>query len=111
MSGKVLYFPYIDIPQSAWLTRMLLYWDTVGVIMPYQFVEEPETLEDFTRDLLQAGLLAQVIPGQYVGDVPNFSKSFLAYLNSLGPEGRAPPQAFSSPTNRPQASRAARHSY
>ena len=86
MRAKVLYFPYIDVPQSTWLTRMLLYWDSVGVIMPYQFVENPEELKTFTRDLLQAGLLTQVIPGHYLGDIPRFSKAFLAYLNSLGNE-------------------------
>ena len=75
MKNKVLYFPYIDVPRSAWLIRMLLYWDTVGVIMPYQFVEEPEELTEFTRDLLKAGLLAQVIPGWYIGDIPKFSKA------------------------------------
>lgn len=39
MSDKVLYFPYIDVPQSAWLTRMLLYWDTVGLSCPFSLLE------------------------------------------------------------------------
>jgi len=30
MANKVLYFPYIDVPQSTWLTGMLLYWDAVA---------------------------------------------------------------------------------
>jgi hypothetical protein len=33
--------------------------DTVGTIMPYQFVEEPERREQHTLDLIQAGLLTQ----------------------------------------------------
>lgn len=86
MRDKVLYFPYIDVPESAWLTRMLLYWDTVGVIMPYQFVEEPENLEDHTRSLVQAGLLTQVFPSDYIGDIPNFTQAFLSYLSVLGPD-------------------------
>jgi hypothetical protein len=86
MRDKVLYFPYIDVPKSAWLTRMLLYWDTVGVIMPYQFVEEPENLDDHTRSLVQAGLLTQVFPTDYIGDIPNFTQAFLSYLSVLGPE-------------------------
>lgn len=84
MRDNVLYFPYIDVPNSAWLTRMLLYWDTVGTIMPYQFVDEPEQLSDHTRDLLQAGLLTQVFPSDYINGIPNFSGAFVSYLESLG---------------------------
>lgn len=34
MARKVLYFPYISVPESAWFTRVLLYWDEVGSIVP-----------------------------------------------------------------------------
>ena len=84
MRDKVLYFPYIDVPQSAWLTRMLLYWDSVGAIIPFDFIEKPERLHEHTRSLVQANLLTQVIPSDYIGDIPNFSHAFLSYLDSLG---------------------------
>jgi hypothetical protein len=86
MSDNVLYFPYIDIPPSNWLTRTLLYWDSVGVIMPQDLLERPEELEQFTIDLMSTGLLSPIIPAQYLFDFPNFSDSFASYISSLGTE-------------------------
>jgi len=34
MEANALYFPYIKVPKSAWFTRILLYWDKVGAIIP-----------------------------------------------------------------------------
>lgn len=42
MSNKILYFPYINVPDTAWFSRMLLYWDEVGAIIPYDFIDNPE---------------------------------------------------------------------
>jgi hypothetical protein len=86
MRNKVLYFPHIEVPQSAWLTRTLLYWDTVGVIMPYQYVEEPDKLNEHTRSLIEANLVTQVIPSDYLHEVPNFTTAFINYVESLGAE-------------------------
>ena len=46
MEADALYFPYIKVPKSAWFTRILLYWDKVGAIIPSDYVtahniEEP----------------------------------------------------------------------
>jgi len=109
MRDKVLYFPYIDVPQSAWLTRMLLYWDTVGTIMPYQFVNEPEHLDDHTRSLLQEGLLTQVFPSNYIDGIPNFSKAFVSYLESLGGELDGRRAQFRARLSRPLPGRPRRH--
>jgi hypothetical protein len=84
MRNKVLYFPYINLPNSVWLQRMLLYWDTVGVIMPYQFIEEPNELGEHTQELLRAGLVTQVIPSDYIGEIPNFASAFRSHLENLG---------------------------
>lgn len=86
MPNNVLYFPYIDVPRSIWFTRTLLYWDRVGVIMPLEFIETPERLHPFTRDLLISGLLTQVFPGHYLSGVRKFSEVFLSYLGSRGAE-------------------------
>src|SRR5580698_8439306 len=37
----VLYFPMINVPDSAWLMHSLLYWDAVGAIIPERFVDQP----------------------------------------------------------------------
>jgi hypothetical protein len=31
MADSVLYFPSIRVPETEWLTRVLLYWDTVAM--------------------------------------------------------------------------------
>ena len=84
MKNKVLYFPYINVPNSIWFTRMLLYWDEVGAIVPYDFIERPERLDEHTRSLVQATLVKQVIPGEFLNKIPAYKDSFVNYLESLG---------------------------
>ena len=33
MKACAIYYPYIKVPNSAWFTRTLLYWDEVGAIV------------------------------------------------------------------------------
>jgi len=84
MKNKVLYFPYINVPNSIWFTRMLLYWDEVGAIVPYDFIERPDRLDEHTRSLVQATLVKQVIPGEFLYKIPAYTASFVNYLESLG---------------------------
>lgn len=85
MRNNVLYFPYISVPSSAWFTRILLYWDTVGSIVPYDYIENPEMHDEYTRSLIQANLVTQVMPGMHLYRIPNLTDSFINYLESLGP--------------------------
>jgi hypothetical protein len=55
MADKVLYFPYIRVPDSEWFTQVLLYWDEVGSIVPYEYVYSPEKLGPHMRELVQLG--------------------------------------------------------
>jgi len=86
VTSKVLYYPYIALPPSQWLIQMLLYWDKVGTITPYDFVQEPDRHEPFTRSLIREGLVQQVIPSWYLGGVPDFVSAFVGYLESLAPQ-------------------------
>ena len=38
--NNVLYYPYVNLPESAWLIRMLLYYDKVGTITPPSYYGE-----------------------------------------------------------------------
>jgi hypothetical protein len=78
-----LYFPMIAVPESAWLTRVLLYWDVVGTIVPDQFIEDPEDLDPYTHSLVEQGLLLQVFPSWAEGHI---IQQFVNYVRSL-PEG------------------------
>lgn len=83
MSNKLLYFPYINVPNSTWFTRMLLYWDEIGTIIPYEYIENPANLNDYTRSLVKESLVKQIMPGQYLYKIGSFKESFIKYLNGL----------------------------
>jgi len=82
MPDKVLYFPYIKVPKSVWFTRVLLYWDRVGSIVPSEFLYQPERLGPYMADLVRAGLVEQVIPAERMRDIPHFAESFLEYVDA-----------------------------
>jgi len=84
MTGRVLYYPYINVPDTLWFTRILLYWDEVGAIIPYDYLDDPDKLNPHTRELVESELVTQVIPGALVWKIPDFSNAFLTYLNELG---------------------------
>jgi hypothetical protein len=71
---KILYFPSISIPKSRWLMGALFYWDKVGSIVPLDFLDRPNMLDKHMRELVEAGLIEQVVPEQYLGSIPNFER-------------------------------------
>jgi hypothetical protein len=84
MKANVLYFPYIRVPSSVWLTRILLYWDQVKTIVPLDFFEDPDALSEPTRSLIQRELVTQVPAGYFIEDIKHFGSSFENYLIGLG---------------------------
>jgi hypothetical protein len=94
MNDRALYFPYIRVPENEWFVRSLLYWDEVGAIVPYEYVHKPEVLGPYMVRLLHAGLVKQVIPGQYTYRAPEFTRAFLAFVDaskrSARPRSRSP---------------------
>ncbi len=77
MTNNVLYYPYIRVPNNDWFTRVLLYWDTVGSIVPYEYISNPEALGPHMRSLLTEELVKQVIPGYHIHKAPNFTDAFV----------------------------------
>lgn len=85
MNDAVLYFPYINLPRSDWFARVLLYWDTVGCIIPGSY--EPRLHRGtgrfaYTRELIDAGLVRPVHPDDAAGTIPDFVERFLAILDA-----------------------------
>ena len=93
--NKVLYFPYINVPDSSWFTRMLLYWDEVGAIIPREFIIRPKTLGEHTRSFVEANLVKQIMPGQFIHNTPNFDSTFSEFLEQLGDNLESRRQSFS----------------
>lgn len=81
---NVLYFPYIRVPESQWLSQMLLYWDNVGTIVASEYIAEPDRLGPYTLELVRLELVTQVIPAAYVYQIPDFAGAFDQYLATLG---------------------------
>ena len=59
---NLLYYPYINIPRTDWSTRSLLYYETVGSIVPQNYFYEPENYEPFMRELVQNELVIPINP-------------------------------------------------
>lgn len=62
MTDKILYFPYIDVPNNSWTVKSLLYWDEVATITPNSYIYNPDKLSDFMKEVLQEGLVTQIFP-------------------------------------------------
>ncbi|UCF05214.1 MAG: hypothetical protein JSV33_15050 [bacterium] len=80
MRSNIIYFPYIRVPESAWFTRILLYWDQVASIIPSDYLYEPERLGEHTRSLIEHELIRQIHPGAYVWEIPSFLPAFAAHV-------------------------------
>ena len=74
-----LYFPYSRVPQSAWFSKVLLYWDHAESIVPK---EHPSRGDPYQRALVDAGLLKVLNPQSVLEDVDaGFVATFLDVLN------------------------------
>lgn len=80
----VLYFPYIEVPTSAWFTRTALYWDRVGTIVPQSYMHDPSRLSAYMRELVHAELVLQVEPWQV--RYSSLREDFTDYIAGLSDE-------------------------
>lgn len=80
--NNLLYFPYISVPSTRWMTQTLLYWDKVASIIPADIMNTPNQLDDFTQKLLQEELLEAIIPDNYIYDIRDFTDNFMIYVES-----------------------------
>jgi hypothetical protein len=81
MISRVIYYPYIKVPRSPWFTQVLLYWDEVGAIVPYEYIEDPDSLGPYMVSLVKEQLVRQVIPGMYLWKAPKFVDAFLEHID------------------------------
>ena len=77
---NILYYPYINLPRTDWTLRTLLYYDTIGSIVPQEYFYNPDRNYDpFMLDLVQKKLVIPVNPIEVINPL-EFSKAFLSYL-------------------------------
>ncbi|HET6695720.1 MAG TPA: hypothetical protein VFG85_04385 [Gaiellaceae bacterium] len=82
MANGVLYFPYISVPRNAWFTRVLLYWDQVGSIVPERHADDLGNVSGFMRDLVEAGLVLPIVPERYDYHLMRAVQPFLDFVDS-----------------------------
>ena len=93
MADGVLYFPHINVPSETWFTQALLYWDTVGCIIPATHSPQahrrtigegrtsPTLRWEYTRRLIDAGLVTPVRPEPDPRGTSEFVQAFLSRLD------------------------------
>lgn len=93
--NKVLYFPYINVPNNEWFMQVLLYWDEVGAIVPQDFIYAPEKLDRHMVEFVRAGLVKQIIPDMYNMEAGrNFARSFISLIEKYGLNRKARDSRF-----------------
>ena len=95
MNNNVIYYPYIEVPQNEWFTRVLLYWDKINPIVPIDY-----ELSDYMYSLLDYELIKPIYPYECNG-IRNFDESFLNYIDNTNyPVSRDAIKALNSNTSR-----------
>lgn len=80
---SILYFPYINLPQTAWTLRTLLYYDTVGSIVPQEYFFHPEKHYDpFMLELVRNELVIPIDPMRILDTPKSIAIPFISFLES-----------------------------
>ena len=83
----IIYYPHIRVPESAWFSRAILYWDSVATIVPDAYIDSPFELGQYTHDLVQRGLLVQLFPSY--ANLSRVGELFADYYLALDPSEQA----------------------
>jgi hypothetical protein len=84
MTSRVLYFPLISVPENAWFTRVLLYWDGVGAIVPSEVTGRRQGLTRYMSSLVREELVSPIDPGDYYAEISEAGWELLSVLDRAG---------------------------
>ena len=79
---NLLYYPWINVPNSDWTNRALLYYETIGCIIPSRYNEEPKRFENHMRELVRENLVIPLNPSEIISDPWQITKPFIEYVES-----------------------------
>ncbi|NJD90411.1 MAG: hypothetical protein FIA91_02675 [Geobacter sp.] len=82
MKSCAIYYPYINVPRNSWFSKILLYWDEVGAIVPSEYIEDPQRLGPYMRELVKEQLVTQLVPGMYLWNLRNFATAFIQHIDN-----------------------------
>jgi hypothetical protein len=76
--------PTIRPPENEWFSRVLLYWERVGTILPKHYAEDHAFLRPYTSALINEALLTPIAPDESVwkSGAVDYSKAFLDLVDS-----------------------------
>ena len=80
--SNLLYYPHINLPNSDWTIRAILYYENIGSIIPEQYFYEPEHFEPFMREALRNELIEFINPINALDNPGHISDVFLTYLTN-----------------------------
>lgn len=84
----LIHYPTMELPDDAWTSTALLYWDRVATILPPEAMEAPDSvLSEFTLGLLREDLVEALpvadVDGTSFDLIERASQRFLSYLAVL----------------------------
>jgi len=77
---NLLYYPYINIPNSDWAGRSLIYYDRIGSIVPQRYLYQE--FEPYMRNLVDNGLIEPINPWTVLHSTSRTFQPLLAYFRS-----------------------------
>lgn len=79
--NNLLYFPYISMEKSPWMYKTLLYWNSISVITPLEYFDNPSRFESYMNPLIEEEMVKLVFPYDYIYRSPNeFSRKFINHI-------------------------------
>lgn len=79
--NDILYYPYINVPRTDWALRTLLYYDTIGSIVPREFIDDPENnFDPYMLELVRSELVKPLDPMFSLKQPREFSTTFLNHI-------------------------------
>jgi hypothetical protein len=79
---KILYYPFINLPQSDWSIRSLLYYDAIGTIVPERLKRSAGDYEPFMQELVKNKLVEPINPVTALSSFWEVSETFVRYIES-----------------------------
>ena len=82
---KLLYFPYINLPRTDWTIRTLMYYESIGTIVPNEYFYDPENNYDpHMLELVRSELVIPINPIETLDNPWEVSNPFIEFVN--GPD-------------------------
>ena len=92
--SRLLYYPYISIPNADWLTQAILYWDGVSTIVPAEYLQKPNQFSKFARSMVREGIIETVLPETYAYSYSSEFFKFLDWATENAHHFRLPPHGL-----------------